>query len=155
MVSTRDVVAREPGQVAPERHQVAGLLDVVELAHEAAAKLLQHAGELEAPADVRVRVDECADLFQGLHVVDDPLADAGPLDLHRESPAVAQPRAVHLSQRGGGHRGGLELGERLGEPDAQLGGHDALDVVERKWVNLVLQPGEGGQVGRWQQIRTR
>jgi hypothetical protein len=47
---------------------------------------------------------------------------------------------MHLPERGCGDRLGIELGERLGQPHAQLGFHDFLDLRERERLDLVLQP---------------
>jgi hypothetical protein len=44
------------------------------------------------------------DLFHRLHVLDDLLADAGPLHLDRHLPPVPERRPVHLAERCRGQR---------------------------------------------------
>jgi hypothetical protein len=62
---------------------------------------------------------------------------------------------VDLAERGGGHRHGLEVGERLGHAGAELGVHDPLDVLEGERLDLVLEAGEGGEIGRRQHVGPR
>ena len=142
-------------EVVGQDLQVARFHLVVELAHQRLAELLQHLDEAEAPAHLGVEVGEGGDLAQRLQVLDDLLADARALHLDRDLAPVAQRRAVHLAQGGRRHRLRLELGEGLGEPDAQLGAHDALDLQERERPHLVLQAGQRLHVGQGQQIGAR
>jgi hypothetical protein len=107
------------------------------------------------PARHRVLVGEGGNLREGLQVLDDHLADARPLNLDRDPAPVAQGRAVHLAQRGRRHRLRLELGEGLGEPDAQLRADDGLHVHERERLDLVLEPGQRFHVGEGKDVGAR
>jgi hypothetical protein len=134
---------------------MAALLDVVELAQHAAVEFLDHSRELVLLADVRVLVDEGTDFRQRVQVAHHLLPDTGSLDFHGNAPSAAKLGAMHLAQRGGRQRRRLELGERLGDPDAELLHHDSLDLRERKRLDLVLEPRERGEIGRWQEVRAR
>jgi hypothetical protein len=102
-----------------------------------------------------VLVGEGGNLRQGLQVLDDHLADAGPLHLDRDPAPVAQGGAMHLAQRRRRHRDRLELGEGLGEPDPELRADDGLHVHERKGLDLVLEPGQRFHVGEGKDVRPR
>jgi len=95
------------------------------------------------------------DLRERLQIFEDLLPDAGALDLHRHEPAVAQGGAVHLAQRGRGHGHVFEFRESLGDPDAQLGRDDLLDLLEGEGLDGVLKPRERLQVGRRQEVGAR
>ena len=100
-------------------------------------------------------VEELRDLGERVEVVDDLLADAGPLDLDRDRAAVAQRRAVHLAERCGRERSGVELGEGLRDPDAQFLGDDSFDLREGERLDVVLQARERVDVGDGEQVRAR
>ena len=91
-------------------------------------------------------VEELRDLFEGIEVVVDLLANAGPLDLDRHLPPVVHDGTMDLSQRGRGEGLVVELGEGLGQPDPQLLPDRGLDLLEREWGHIVLEAGEGVEV---------
>ena len=139
------------GEVRAEQAEVGGLEPVVELGHDRAAELLDHAAEPVAAPHLGVTVDELGELLDDLHVLDDLLAHAGPLDLDGDGAAVAQHCPVHLAERGAGHRGVKRL-EGLGDAGTDLGGDDLLDRFERDRLDIVLKPGQGVEVDGRQQV---
>ena len=97
-------------------------------------------------------VEEAGQLLDHLHVVDDLLAHARALDLHRHPPAVAQDRPVHLAQGCAGHRFGLEGLEGVRDPGPDLGRDPLLDLGEGDGLDVVLQPAEGVEVDGWEEV---
>ncbi len=77
------------------------------------------------------------------------------LHLDRHLTAVAHHRAMHLAQRRCRDGRPFERVEGLREPHAQLVLDDALDVSERKRLDVVLQTRERLEVCRRQQISAR
>ena len=132
-----------------------GFAAVVELAQQRLAELLEHVLEGEAPADLGVLVEERRHLGEGFEVLQDHLADPGPLDLDRHRPAVPQHRAVDLSQGSRGEGSGVEFEKSLRQAHAELAPDDLLHVAERERLDPVLQPGESVQIRRRQQVRAR
>ena len=137
---------------AADGDQVLGLAAVVELVHQRPAELLQQVAEAVPAAEVGVRVEQVGDLGEHLHVLEHLVADAGPLDLDHDLAAVAERGPVHLPERGRGERAVVEGREDLGEPDAELGADDLLDLLERERLDLVLEPGQRLDVRRREQV---
>ena len=126
---------REPPellQVLAQRQQVLGFLAVIELAEKSLAELVHHLLELVEPSGLGVPVEQLGDLGEGGQVFHDLLADAGSLDLDGDRAAVPQDCAMHLPERRGRERSGLEFRKRLRDADAELFVHDPLDFRERE-----------------------
>jgi hypothetical protein len=151
----RDDDPLELGQVAAERHEVLRLEPVVQLAREALPELIEDRLEPVVAADLGVGVEELGDRRQRLDVLGDALPDAGPLHLHRHLAAVAEPRAMHLAERGRGQRGRVELREALREPDTELARDDLLDLGERKRRDVVLEAAQRLDVRGGQDVGAR
>jgi hypothetical protein len=79
------------------------------------------------------------DLGQRGQILGHLLFRAGPLDLDRDHPSIAQRGGVDLAERRRRHRLGFEHPERLRDLHAQLGFDDAFDVGEGKRLHVVLQ----------------
>ena len=103
------------------------------------SELVEHAREAVAPAGVRVLFEERGDLLERLEILDDPLADAGPLHLHRDRPVIVQRCAMHLPERRGRERLRIECSESLRDAYAQLDRHDRLHFIERERLHPVLE----------------
>src|SRR5215211_937304 len=95
---------------AGERALVLGLELVVELLHHPLLQFLRGGLRIEAR---RERLGHPEDEPGVLHVGGDGLRHSRVLHLHRDPPAVAQHRSVHLPDRGGGGRVVLEVFEQL------------------------------------------
>ena len=147
--------AVEPGEVDGQRLQIAGFQTVVELPQQALAQLHDDVPEAEAAPGIRVPIHRLGDLLQDLQVLHHLLLDPRTLHLHRHRPPAAQDGPMDLAQGGGGHRRLLEIGEGLRHLHAQLGGDDGLDLGEREGLDLVLEPGEGVEDRRREQVRPR
>ena len=147
--------ALELAQVVGEGGEVARFEAVVQLAQDVLAELLQERRELVLAARLRVRVEEGGDVAEDVEVFRHLLADAGALHLDDHVAPVARQRAVHLAERGGGHRLRVELGERLRDAHAEFGVDDLLDLRERERPDLVLEACERVNVGRRQEVCAR
>ena len=119
---------------------------IIELAQEALAKLVEHLAELVAFPGRRVFIEKLGDFIQGIEVFEHGLANARPLHFDRDLPAIAQACAMHLAERGSRHRRDLEVRKGFRHSDAELRRHDLFDLVEREWLDLVLQSGERFEV---------
>ena len=119
--------------------EVLGLPSVVQLVHQGAPELLEQLAEAVAAPELGVVVDQPGHLAQHLHVFEGLLADAWPLHLHHHVAPVAQRCPVHLAQRGRGQRCLVEAREQRRETDAELGAHEALDLVVRERRDVVLE----------------
>ena len=84
----------------------------------------------------------------------DALDDARPLDLDRDQAPIAQPRPVHLCQRGAAQRGFLEIGERLPELEPERLFDRGPDLGERQRRHVVLDALQRGQVRGRDHVRT-
>src|SRR5512143_42749 len=142
-----DVVELREGRT--ESDHVLGFLPVVELLEESLAELFEHRLDVEG---LGVSREDLGDLAEGLEVVGDLFADAGPLHLDGDATPVPQRRPVDLAQRGRCGRLLFEARERLRDPRTELGLHDLLDLPVREGLDLVLEPVEALEVGRWEEV---
>ncbi len=131
------------------------LLPEVELAQHRFAELVEERRDAEAPSELGMLVEEGGHFAERLEIVEHLLADAGPLDLERHLAPVAQYRAVHLRDRGGGDRLRLDALEGFGETHAELFCQDFLDFVVAEGLDMVLQPRQGVGVNRRNDVGTR
>ena len=86
-------------------------------------RALEFASQTERPVNGQVRqpaFDELGEVLDDVEVGLDDLGDVGPLHLQGDDPAVAQDRAVHLRDRGRGHRRLVERGEDLRRAAARI-----------------------------------
>ena len=105
-------------------------------------RALEFAGQRDGPIRRQVGklpLDELGQVLDDVQVGLDHLGDLGPPDLQGHGPAVAQDRAVDLRDRGGGHRGRLELGEDVRGRPAVLLAQDRLDLVESERADIIPQ----------------
>ena len=144
---------REILQVLPQRDEVLRFLPVVELAEDRLAELVHHLLELVQLPRVGMPVEHDGDLGERFEVFDDLLADAGPLHLDGHGAAVPERGAMDLSERRGRERRGFEVGERLGDANAELLTDDPFDLGEGEGLDVVLKPREGFQVGNRKEVR--
>ena len=142
----------ELAQVLANRGEIRRFLPVIELAQKAFAELIEHLAKLVALPGRGVVIEELRDLIERIEIFEHRVANPGPLHLHRHLPAVAQTRFMHLPKGGGGHRRDIEIRERFRHSDAELGGDDLLDLVERERLDLVLQPRERFEVSLRHQL---
>jgi hypothetical protein len=117
---TRHHDAVERLHVVGEQREVARLLPVVELAQQALAEFVEHFRKVLAPAGLGMAVEEGRDLAEHLEILADASLDVGALHLDRDRPAVAQLRAMDLTERGRRDRHVLEHGERLRQAHSTL-----------------------------------
>ena len=108
-----DADVGEVAQVVGEGLEVVGLEPVVELAEQGLAELARPLGEVVAAADVAEAVDGAGQLGDQVQVGADGAEDVGTLHLHRHPAPATQGGRMHLRQRGGGQRLGVEALERL------------------------------------------
>src|SRR5205085_759985 len=95
-------------EVVAENAQVVRFLRVIELAHDGALKLLEHQGERIAAALLSVLIEKRRDIRECFQVIEHLLLNTRPLNLHCYAAAIAQTRAMHLSERCGCDRLYLE-----------------------------------------------
>ena len=145
----------EISQVVSKQREVLGLLSVVELAQKAAAELLEHLSELVSTAHGGVLIEKFGDVLQGLELIGDSRSYSRALDLHRDLAPVTKRSPVHLPQRRGRQGRGLELGERLGQANAELRGDEGLDLRKGEWLDPILEPREGLDVFVRQKVGPR
>ena len=124
-VHGRDMRERVPAPGARDGAMVRGLDLVVELLGHALAQL---GGQRPHVQPRRQALDERQQQPQVAQVDLDRLGHAGVLDLDRYGLAVERDGTVHLSDRGGGERLVLELGEVLAQRAAQLGPDEPLEL---------------------------
>jgi hypothetical protein len=146
------VDARKALQVPPQHGEVAGLAAVVQFLEQGGAHLAQRPDELVLPAHLGVGVEELGDVLHRLQVLHDLRADPGALDLHGHRLAVAEDRPMHLPERGGGDRHGVQLQEGARGAHAQLVLEDPLGLREGKGLHVVLQPRERVGVGGGEEV---
>ena len=80
--------------------------------------------------------------MQDFQILDDDFAYAGSLDFDDDRAPVAHRGAMHLAQRGRGHRLRLELRESFGDAHAQLVRHDLFDFLKGETADIILQARE-------------
>ena len=144
---------RVTGEVAVERLRVASLEPVVELLADRAGELvdeLAHVDEVEGPHPL---LDESRRLVEEPEVGLDLLRRAGPLHLDGDDVPVREHRAVHLADRGGGDRLGVELDEEALDRLAQVLLDHALDLLVRERAHVVLEAAQLGDDVRREDVR--
>jgi hypothetical protein len=99
-----------------------------------------------------VLVEEGRELGEDLHVLAHLGPDPGTLHLHDHLASVAQGRTMNLPEGRGRERCGVEGRKDLGDPHLELPADDVLDLVEREWRDLVLEPRQRLDVRRAQQV---
>ena len=107
---------------------------------------------------VRLRVarrDVADETFEHGHVEGNRLAQVGALHLDGDLLARVQARAVDLSERGGGHRPGVDLGVQLRELAAEFALDARVSLGGREGRHLVLQGGQFFDVGERQEVCAR
>src|SRR6187402_1100473 len=97
----RKLVAHEP--------EVGGFEAVVELTEEGLSQLLDDLCGMITAAEFRVGIQQLGNFRHGLQILRYDLPGVGPLHLDDYGLAVAENRAMHLPERGGGNRGGFEF----------------------------------------------
>jgi hypothetical protein len=102
-----------------EAFEVVGLGVVVEFLAQAVAELADPVGEAHPVTDARQAVGRPCGAFEQIQVLHHLGLDARTLHFHRDRPAVVQPRAINLRQRGAPDRLGIEPGEQRGDRRAQ------------------------------------
>jgi hypothetical protein len=152
---TRDDDSFVVSEIVADDYEVPGFGAVVEFGHQCEPKFLDHVCEPVASSDLGVVIDEVRELVDHLHVFHNPAANVRSLYLHGDRSAVSEYGAVNLAQRRRSGRSRRELRETSRHTHAELGGYDALDVIERYRFDLVLQTPQGTKIDRRQKIRSR
>jgi len=98
MVNTREVVKSSMGvgttirgevfEIGVERKEIARFLPIIQLAPQTPAQLFQHFHEAVAFSPVGMFVEKLGDIFQGVQILGDDLANAGSLHLDHHIPAI-------------------------------------------------------------------
>ena len=154
-VHLRHVEQLRPREIALELRRVRRLAHEVELVDDRALVLAHDLDRTQAMAFARIIASEVREDVHDLEVALDPLAHAGTHDLDDDFLARAQPRRVHLSDRGGGERLVVEAVEHLLGGPAIGALDDEFRVLYRERRHAVLQLGElVRDVGR-QQVAPR
>ncbi len=90
---TREVYVGESTEVVSDAPEIVGLPPVAELAEQGHPEALEHAGELQASAEVRVAIERTGDRLHRLDVRDDLGTDGGRCTLTATSrPSRRRPR---------------------------------------------------------------
>ena len=145
----------DPGefpQVLADRRQVVRLALVIQFLQHRTAELVDDSREVELRPRRRMAIEKTGDLLHHREVLGHALADAGALNLDRDLAAVAELRAMHLPQRRRGNRLRVKGRKAFRQPHAEVFLDDAFDVGERERLEIVLQPGQRVQIGRWQEV---
>ena len=93
----RDDNVRKRAQIFANRGEVVRLLPVIEFAHEALPKFIEHLAKLVALADGRMVVEEFGDLIDRVEVLEHRFANSRALDFHRHRAAVPKAGEMHLA----------------------------------------------------------
>ena len=140
------------GEHAGDHVGVVRLLDEVELAAEMRLELVGERVRLQELRTLGPPLEQRRGLAHQREVELDLLLDAGTANLDDHLTAALEERSVHLCDRGGGDRLGLDRDEHV---RGQLLGDDALDLVERHRRNLIHELLELLDVHVRQQVGTR
>ena len=148
-VDLRHADVRVAREMAVEVLRVARLLPVVELLADRARELVHELAGVDEVERADPLAREPRRLVEQAEVGLDLPRRARPLHLDRDAAPVRQGRAMHLADRRGRDRRGLEVEEQPLERVAELLLDHALGLLERERPHVVLQPAQlDDDVGR-------
>jgi hypothetical protein len=140
-------------QIFTDGDQVLRFALVVQLVLDREVELLDHRAEAVALADLGVGIERQRQFGEHLEIFLDHRPDVRTLNFHDDRAAVAELRAMHLAERGGGNRLALEFRERLGDARAELLLDDFFHLFIGERLHVVLQAGQRGAVRVRHQVR--
>ena len=120
-VDARHAHARVGAEQQRHLEHDVGLVPEVELGPEAGGELREHLARPETLSERGAPLRHVREQRERREIALDHVVDARPLDLHDDGLAGAQPRPVRLTDRRGGERFPVELGEHLVDRTAELG----------------------------------
>ena len=154
-VDLRNQDVRLVPEVARKALDVACLERKIELAHQRAAKLFDHAGRLVTARLGDFAFDDSREVRKQAHVGLDLGFDARTANLQHDLAAVEQPCPMHLGDRCGTGRFAFKVDEYLGGRPAERSFDDRQDLLERHGRDAGVQARQFfGPLGR-QQILAR
>jgi hypothetical protein len=151
----RDEKAAEGAEIGGEAYEIVRFAAVVELLRESPPEFRDRPHEVELPSRRCVVIEELGDVFHRREVLGETFADVRALYLDGHLASIAKFGAMHLAQRGGCERLGLECREPFRDAEPEIVLNQPLDIGKRKRLDAVLQPPEGFEVRRRQQVRAR
>ena len=123
---------RVAGEVPVERLRIARLVAVVELEPDRPRELVDELPWIDELERLHALAQEPCRLVEQAEVGFDLRRSGRALHLHRDFLTVGKDRAMHLPDRGRGHRNDVELEKRALDRQVELGFDHIPDLVERR-----------------------